>query len=79
MLVWICRVNLETLKWRHPHWVLDRAVVDRVGYVHAKRVEAGVELIAVLSMDGVKIGWILVESRLRMLMLVKDLRSESLI
>jgi len=58
---------------------LNRAMADRVGRVDAKRLEAGVELIAVLGMDGVKIGWILVESRLRMLMLVKDLRSESLI
>ncbi len=53
--------------------------MDRVGHGNAKRVEADVELGVVLSMDAGQICWVLMESMLRVLVLVKDLRSEGLI
>jgi hypothetical protein len=59
--------------------VLDHSGVYRVGQVNSKRVEAGFDLVDVLDVEGVRIGWVLVERKLRVVVFVKDMRGEGLI
>lgn len=72
-------MSLEELNWCHPNWVLDYSGVYRVGQVNSKSVEAGFDLVDLFDVDGVKIGWVQVKRKLRLVVLVKNLRCEGLI
>jgi hypothetical protein len=79
LLVWICGVSFETLKWCHADRLLGYLGMNSVRQVNTEGVETIVELVAVLDVGGVKIGWALVKRELRVIILVEDLRGEGLV
>jgi hypothetical protein len=72
-------MSLETLQGCHPDWVSECPGLYGVWQVYSKGVEASLELVGILEVDSVEICWVLMKMKLRVVVLVKDLRGEGLI
>jgi hypothetical protein len=72
-------MSLETLQGCHSDWVSEHPGLYGVWQVYSKGVETSHELACMLEGDSVKICWVLMKMKLRVVVLVKDLRGEGLI
>ncbi len=72
-------MSLEIPQGYHPDWISEHPGLHGFWQVYSKGVEASLELVGKLAMDSVKICWVLLKMKLRVIMLVKDLRVEGLI
>lgn len=72
-------MSLETLQRCHSDWVSEHPGLCGVWQVYSKGVEASLELVGILEVDSVEICWVLMKMKLRVVVLVKDLRGEGLI
>jgi len=72
-------MSFETLRRCQSNWTLDNPCV-RIGWqFDAESVEAGFELVGILGLNVVKMGWVLMEGKLRVFKFGKDVGGEGVV
>ena len=72
-------MSFETLRRCQSNWTLDNPCV-RIGWqFDAESVEAGFVLVGILGLNVVKMGWVLMEGKLRVFKFGKDVGGEGVV